>query len=174
MFDIFAALSGKLHNATDFNANAYIVWSYEKLQQPADCTKNIVPSFHVEHSRCSRRRDTVRRIRRVLYSPSLLKERSALTVLHMVYGWCGDISRERCAASQHGEVVVDHVRHVEEHAGGDVHEHEDLYQHGAAPAAALRLTTARQRSPTARWMLNKCQLHNDPSLRKVIRVWQLL
>lgn len=54
------------------------------------------------------------------------------------------------AASQHGEVVVDHVRHVEEHAGGDVHEHEDLYQHGAAPAAALRLTTARQRSPTAR------------------------
>lgn len=42
--------------------------------------------------------------------------------------------------SQNREVVVDDVRDVEQDAGSDVHEDQYLYQHGAAPVAAVRLT----------------------------------
>lgn len=61
-------------------------------------------------------------------------------------------SQNITVASQNREVIVDDVRHVEQHAGGDVHEHQYLNEHGAVPAAALRLAPAPadQRSPTAR------------------------
>ncbi|CAG4984897.1 unnamed protein product [Colias eurytheme] len=41
--------------------------------------------------------------------------------------------------SQRSEIEVDHVGHVEQQAGGDVHHDEDLHQHGDRGAACSRL-----------------------------------